>query len=417
MRVRMVLAFVVLMAGVLAAQTFRGTILGTVTDPSGALVSGAKVTVRNVNTGLERSTQTSADGSYSLPELPLGPYTVTVEQPGFQTSVTRDIAVSVATETRVDASLKPGQVSERIEVSAETLPAVETTSAELGGTLTAKTIDNVPVNGRDYTKLIYLNPGVAGSPDQISDSPGSFGTFSMNGSRGRANNFLLDGTDMNDGYRNDPAINEAGVFGDPATILPIDAVAELKVLSNTEAEFGRNSGAIVNIVTKSGTNNWHGSLLEYWRSGQLGARNYFNFEPEPKNSFLNNQFGGSFVGPIVKDKTFFYVNYEGQRESGKQSATSCVPDPNQIAADLAVIGTPNPVTAAILARNPWPTPNIPGAVSDDSSCVTNNLATATPFKNRVDSMIAKIDHNFNTNNLLTGRYYFGDSDQSFPFAH
>src|SRR5437016_12094556 len=416
MRVRMMLAFVVMAAATLAAQTFRGTILGTVTDPSGAVVSGARVTAKNVATGLERTTQTSADGSYSIPELPIGTYTVTVSQSGFQTAVTTGVVVDVATERRVDAQLKTGQVSEKVEVSGELLLQVQTTSAELGGRLTTQTIENLPVNGRDYMKLIYLNPGIAGSPDQISDSPGSFGTFSMTGSRGRANNFLLDGTDMNDGYRNDPAINEAGVFGDPATILPIDAVAELRVLSNYEAEYGRNSGAVVNIVTKSGTNAWHGSLLEYWRSGQFGARNYFNFKPDAKNSFLNNQFGGSFGGPIVKDKTFFYVNYEGQRESGAQSGTSCVPDPNQIAADLAVIGTPNPVTAAILARNPWPTPNIPGAVSDDSSCVTNNLATATPFKNRVDSMIAKIDHNFNTNNLLTGRYYFGDSDQSFPFA-
>ena len=416
MRVWMILAVVVLAANVLVAQTFRGTILGTVTDASGAVVSGAQVTVRNANTGLERTTRTSADGSYSVPELPIGTYAVTVSQSGFQTSATTGVVVDVAGERRVDVSLRPGQVAERVEVSGESLPQVETTSTVVGGTLTSETIANIPVNGRDYMKLIYLNPGIAGSPDQISDSPGSFGTFSMNGSRGRANNFLLDGTDMNDGYRNDPAINEAGVFGDPATILPIDAVAELRVLSNYEAEYGRNSGAVVNIVTKSGTNAWHGSLLEYWRSGQLGARNYFNFKPDPKNSFLNNQFGGSFGGPIVKDKTFFYVNYEGQRESGAQSGTSCVPDPNQIAADLAVIGTPNPVTAATLARNPWPTPNIPGAVSDDSSCVTNNLATATPFKNRVDSMIAKIDHNFNTNNLLTGRYYFGDSDQSFPFA-
>src|SRR5205807_8719798 len=234
---------------------------------------------------------------------------------------TTGVTVDVAGERRVDAALKTGAVSSRVKVAGDLLPQVETTSAELGGTLTAETIESLPVNGRDYQKLIYLNPGIAGSPDQISDSPGSYGTFSMNGSRGRANNFLLDGTDMNDGYRNDPAINEAGVFGDPATILPLDAVAELRVLANYEAEYGRNSGAVVNIVTKSGTNQWHGSLLEYWRSGQLGARNYFNFAPDPKNSFLNNQFGGSFGGPIVKDKTFFYVNYEGQRESGKQSTT------------------------------------------------------------------------------------------------
>jgi outer membrane receptor protein involved in Fe transport len=422
MRVRLILAFVVLTTGFLVAQTFRGTILGTVTDPTGALVSGAKVTVKNVATGLERSTQTSGDGSYSLPELPIGTYTVTVSQTGFQTSSTTGVAVDVSGERRVDAVLKTGRTSEVVEVSGELLPQVETTSAELGGTLTEQTIQNVPVNGRDYTKLIYLNPGVAGSPDQISDSPGSFGTFSMNGSRGRSNNFLLDGTDMNDGYRNDPAINEAGVFGDPATILPIDAVAELRVLSNYEPEYGRNSGAIVNIVTKSGTNQLHGSLLEFWRSGQLGARNFFNIDGTPKNSFLNNQFGGSLGGPIIKDKTFFYLNYEGQRETGKQSGTACVPDPRQIAADQAALGTTNAVTGALLARNPWPSPNIPVAYDPtntdfETGCPAgDNLATATPFKNRVDSMIAKIDHNFNASNLLTGRYYFGDSDQSFPFA-
>ena len=428
MKFRMSLAVVLFAVASLSAQTFRGTILGAVTDASGAVVAGAQVKVRSVNTGLERTTVTGTDGSYSVPELPIGSYDVTMTQSGFQTFVARAVAVDVASERRVDATLRPGEVSTRVEVSGDLLPQVETTSATLGGTLSSETITNIPVNGRDYTKLVYLNPGVAGSPDQISDSAGSFGTFSMNGSRGRSNNFLLDGTDMNDGYRNDPAINEPGVFGDPATILPIDAVAELRVLSNGEAEYGRNSGAILNIVTKSGSNQWHGSALEYWRSGQLGARNYFNFEPNPKNSFLNNQFGGSFGGPIVKDKTFFYLNYEGQRESGAQSGTSCVPDPAAIAAAEATItgggGTVNPVTGAILARNPWPTPNIPGVTSDGTGCFLAtdptqpqaNLATSSPFKNRVDSFIGKIDHNFNASNLLTGRYYFGDSDQSFPFA-
>ena len=244
-------------------------------------------------------------------------------------------------------------MSEKVEVSGDLLPQVDTTSAVIGGVLTSETIADIPVNGRDYTKLIYLNPGISGSPDQISDSAGSFGTFSMNGSRGRANNFLLDGTDMNDGYRNDPAINEAGVFGDPATILPIDAVAELRVLSNGEAEYGRNSGAIINIVTKSGTNQLHGSLLEYWRSGQLGgARNYFNFALI-QDLFLNNQFGGSLGGPIVKDKTFFYLNYEGQRESGAQSGLSCVPTGSAADGSLSPDDSSNLVIQALLARHPW----------------------------------------------------------------
>jgi hypothetical protein len=420
MRARIILAFVLLAAVTLSAQTFRGTILGTVTDPSGAVVAGAKVTVKNAGTGLERTTETSADGSYALPELPIGTYTVTVTLVGFQTFETTGVAVDIAGERRVDAAMKTGQVSTKVEVAGDSLPQVETTSAELGGTLTAETIEALPVNGRDYQKLIYLNPGIAGSPDQITDSPGSYGVFSMNGSRGRSNNFLLDGTDMNDGYRNDPAINEAGVFGDPATILPLDAVAELKVISNYEAEYGRNSGAVINIVTKSGTNKLHGSLLEYFRTGKLGARNYFNLDPNPKNPFNNNQFGGALGGPIVKDNTFFYVDYEGQSENGAQAGNTCVPDPAVIAAseaDIVALGeTVNPVMTALLARNPWPTPNIAGATSDGNGCSTNNLSSSTSFFNRVDSFIGKVDHNFNANNLLTGRYYFGNSHQSFPFA-
>jgi hypothetical protein len=408
MKLRLVTIFVLLTAAAVMAQTFRGTILGTVTDPSGAVVSGATVKVRNVGTGQERTTTTSADGSYAIPELPIGTYVVTVTQPGFQTVVASNVEVNVASERRVDAQLKAGEVAVKIEVAGDLLPQVETTSAVLGGTLTSETIANIPVNGRDYTKLIYLNPGVAGSPDQISDSPGSFGTFSMNGSRGRANNFLLDGTDMNDGFRNDPAINEAGVFGDPATILPIDAVAELRVLSNYEAEYGRNSGAVINIVTKSGTNQWHGSALEFNRTSSVGgARNFFNTAGS-QDPFHNNQFGGSIGGPIIKDKTFFYFNYEGQRESGAQAGLSCVPTGSAPDGSLSPDDASNSVIKALLARHPWPAPNISGECP--------NLATSTLFSNRVDSLIGKIDHNFNPSNLLTGRYYFGDSDQSFPFA-
>ena len=433
MKVRMILAALALLsATALVAQTFRGTILGTVTDASGAIISGASVKVHNENTGQDRATQTSADGSYTVSELQIGTYTVTVSQNGFQTSVTSSVTVDVAVERRVDVALKPGEVTVQVQVSGESLPQIETTSNDLGGVLTSKNVENLPVNGRDYTKLIYLNPGVAGSPDQISDSPGSYGEFSMNGARGRSNNYLLDGTDMNDGYRNDPAINEAGVFGTPATILPIDAVAEVNVISNFQPEYGRNAGAVVNIVTKSGTNALHGTAVEYFRNDALDARNYFNSVGQPKAQFHNNQYGGSLGGPIVKDKTFFYADYEGQQEPVGVVTLACVPDPAQIAADKAYIlanpqlGTLNPVTAALLARNPWPAPNIPGTFggslvgvggAEDSGCPNGpNSSVISPSFNKLSSFIGKIDHNFNTNNVLTGRYFFGDSVQSFPLA-
>jgi Carboxypeptidase regulatory-like domain/TonB-dependent Receptor Plug Domain len=418
MKLRMILGFVVLAVATLAAQTFRGTILGTVTDATGAVVSGAKVTVRNTATGLERTTDASADGSYSIPELPIGTYNVTISQAGFQTFVTNGVTVDVATERRVDAVLKPGEVSTRVEVSADELPLVETTTNDLGGVLTAQTVENLPVNGRDYTKLIYLNPGVAGSPDQISDSPGSFGEFSMNGARGRSNNYLLDGTDMNDGYRNDPAINQAGVFGTPSAILPIDAVAEVNVLSNFQPEYGRNAGAVVNIVTKSGTNAWHGTAAEYFRNDAMDARNYFNLASQPKAPFHNNQFGASLGGPVVKDRTFFYGDYEGQRETVGTVTTGCVPEGTGPGGSLSPNDASNLVIKSLLANhNPWPAPNIPGFHSTTTGCPDGpNVTLDNPSFNNLTSFIAKIDHSFNSNNQLTGRYFFGDSVQSFPLA-
>jgi Carboxypeptidase regulatory-like domain/TonB dependent receptor/TonB-dependent Receptor Plug Domain len=405
-------------SGAVTAQTFRGTILGTVTDSTGASIAGAAVTVKNVNTGLSRAVTTSDDGTYSVPELPIGTYTVTVEKAGFKQGVVTGIRVEVSSERRADVALQTGEVAIRVEVNADELPQVESTNNVLGGIVESKIVTNLPVNGRDYQKLIFLVPGVTGSPDQITDSPGSFGVFSVNGARGRSNNFLLDGTDMNDGYRNDPAINEAGVFGTPATILPVEAIAELRVASNFEAEYGRSAGGVINVVTKSGTNQWHGSGLEFFRNTALNARNYFNQTPEPQQPFHANQFGGSLGGPIIHDKTFFFVDYEGMRETGKEASPACVPTAADFATATANIGGSaniNPVIAKLLALNPWPQPTDPS-----TDCLAGgggtNAALATPFSNRVDSAIVKIDHSFNPSNLLTGRYYLGDSEQSFPLA-
>ena len=412
-----------------AAQTFRGTILGSVTDSSGAAIAGAAVAVKNVNTGLSRTVTTSEDGTYSVPELPIGTYSVTVEKTGFKQGLVSGIQVEVSSEVRADVALQAGAVSEVVEVHGEELPQVESTSNVLGGIVESRVVTNLPVNGRDYQKLINLVPGVTSSPDQITDSPGSYGVFSVNGARGRSNNFMLDGTDMNDGYRNDPAINEAGVFGTPATILPLEAIAELRVLSNSEAEYGRSAGGVINIVTKSGTNSFHGSGFDFFRNNALDARNFFNDRLDssgnslPQNPFHNNQFGGSLGGPIIKDKTFFFVDYEGMREKGAEASTACVPTAQDIATSTANVGgTVNPVIAKLLATNPWPTPTKnQTCIGDGSDGQTvspdgENISLATPFSNRVDSAIIKIDHTFNSNNLLTGRYYIGDSDQSFPLA-
>ena len=395
----------------LRAQSFRGSLVGTVLDQSGAPVPAAPVLAMNQATGVSRSTTTDASGNYSIPELPIGNYTVSVTVQGFTPVSQTDIHVDVAAERRVDITLSPARQKQSMEVRAE-VPMVTTTEDTLGGTIESSQIENLPVNGRDYTKLIYLNPGVTGGPDQITDSPGSFGEFSVNGARGRANNFLLDGTDMNDGYRNDPAINQAGVFGTPSTILPVDAVAELAVLSNFAPEYGRNAGAVINIVTKSGTNQIHGTAADYLRNDALDARNFFNTAPSPKAVFHNNQFGGSLGGPIVKDKAFFFGDYEGQRETGGLSSTACVPSANNIAQAEQGI-TVNPVIATLLQRNLWPTPN---SATPDSCATVNNVSATTDIFNSVNSLIAKADYYINQKNMLTARYYYGTSFQSFPLG-
>lgn len=412
-RLLFLLGVCLLAAAPLAAQTFRGSIMGTVTDSTGAVMPNAKVTLKNLDTGLERTATTDETGYYVVTELPIGNYSVTVEQQGFQTAVATGVRVEVAAERRVDITLQPGAMTQKVEVTAE-VPLVETTSNVLGGTLETRQVEDLPINGRDFGKLLVLVPGASADPVGNTDFPGSFGLFTTNGNRGRANNFLLDGTDMNDGYRNLPAINEAGVFGTPATILPLDAIAETRVLTNFEPEYGRNGGSVVNIVTKSGGNDVHGSVYWFFRNDALNARNFFN-SVGPKDKFRNNNFGFSLGGPIQKNKTFFYLSYEGQREHGAITTLASVPDP----ATYTVAA--NPVIQSLInlcastggcsgGNLLWPAPT-PGF-----SFAGLNAIVPAAFTNRVDSLIIKIDHNFNENNLLTGRYFFGDSDQSFPLG-
>jgi hypothetical protein len=390
------------------AQTFRGSIQGTITDSSGAVVPGAQVKVFSQAIGLSRTLAANDRGEYVASELPLGTYSVTVEKKGFRTTTLTQIPVSVGSPTRADVKLAAGAVSEVVEVNAS-VPLVETASNTMGGTIEAVEAAELPINGRDYTKLLELVPGASSDPVGSTESAGSYGLFSLNGNRGRSNNYLLDGTDMNDGYRNLPAINQAGVWGCPSTILPVDALAEIPVTGSTEAEFGRSAGATVNIVTKSGTNVIHGSAFEYYRDGSLTARNYFNTADHPKNSFTNHQFGGLLDGPLVKDKSFFTLAYEGQRESGGLPQLGTVPTVADLTAYTSGGGAINQVIQKLLNAHPWGT--LPS--TDESETFT------TPFNNVSDNVIAKVDqhlHWLSAGDLLTGRYFYAHGLQSFPLG-
>ncbi len=397
---------VLLFTSLALAQSFRGTIQGTVTDSSGASVPGAQVKVVSAETGLTRTVVTTDDGVYSAAELPPGTYSVTISKAGFRTATLKGVDVSVSAVSRANISLTPGEIKESVEVNAD-LPLIETTSNTMGGTIEGSEAADLPVNGRDFTKLLVLVPGATGDPVGSSDSPGSFGLFSVNGNRGRSNNYLLDGTDMNDGFRNLPSINEAGVFGTPATILPVDALAEVPVISGGEAQYGRNSGAIVNLVTKSGTNKIHGSVYGFFRDSTFDARNYFNPKSDPQDKFHNDQFGISAGGPIVKDKTFWFASYEGQREHGGLPSPGTVPTTGDIPASGI-----NPVIAGILATNPWGT--LPTGASTGGVGVP--VTFSVPFYNVIDSFIGKIDQHLGKADLLTGRYFYGNSKQAFPLG-
>ena len=390
------------------AQTFRGSIQGTVSDSTGAAIPGAQVTVSCPATGFSRIVSANDRGEYVASELPLGIYNITVEKAGFRTTTLTEIPVRVGAPTRADAKLATGSVEQVVQVNAD-VPLVETSSNTTGGTIEASEAAELPINGRDYTKLLELVPGASSDPVGSTESAGSYGLFSLNGNRGRSNNYLLDGTDMNDGYRNLPSVNQAGVWGCPSTILPVDALAEVPVTGNSEAEFGRSSGATVNIVTKSGENHIHGSAFEYYRDGAMSARNYFNIGAQPKNSFTNHQFGGSVSGPIIRDKSFWFVAYEGQRENGGLPQQGIVPTQSEMIADTPAGGI-NPVIQSLLDSMPW------GTLPESGTGIET---FTTPFINNSDNLIIKADqhlHLFSAGDLLTGRYYYSHGMQSFPLG-
>src|SRR5579863_7310027 len=288
------------------AQSTAGRILGTLTDQSGAAVAGASVVVTDVQRGTSRTVTTDESGDYAVPDLQPGTYKIRAEAKGFKSVERPNILLEVATDVRADFSLQPGQVAETVTISEE-VPLVNTTSATLGGTLSNKEINDLPLNGRNYENLLQLRPGVMRYPG------GGFSTTSSNGLRAEDNSYFIEGLFNSEPYSGQAIINGAGIAGDSATILPIDAIQEFNLQQNPPAEYGWKPGAVVNVGLKSGTNAVHGTAFGFFRDGAMDARNFFNADPAPKLTRKLQQFGGSLGGPLVKDKAFFFGAYEGQR--------------------------------------------------------------------------------------------------------
>jgi hypothetical protein len=402
------------------SQSVRGTILGTVTDASGAVVRGAKVTAVQTSTGLTRTEPTNAEGEYSIPQLPVGPYTVTAEQPGFKKTERTGIELRVDDKLRIDLALALGQVSETVAVEA-TAPVVNTDSATVGNVVDNKKVTELPLNGRNFLQLNLLvpgaNQGVKGSQNQTQG-----GSISVNGAREQANNFLLDGMD-----NNDLAINQYAVA------ISTEAIQEFKVQASTySAEFGRSPGAQINIATKAGTNEIHGVLYEYLRNNVLDAKNFFD-RPGPMPGYKRNQYGASIGGPIKRNKTFFFGNFEGARI--RQGITKVATEPTvdmkngNLSALSTAIYDPNSLAMVngTLARSPFPGNIIPsGQITAVGRAVVglypnpngagtstaNGLYTSSPTKTvDFDQFTVRVDHRVNDNNALFGRYSYSKENR------
>jgi hypothetical protein len=396
----MLLFIGVITAATTYAQT--ATIAGTVSDPSGAGVSGTKVTATNQATAGVRTALTDSSGTYLIPNLAVGSYDITMAKEGFTALHFQGVELTVAQNLTLNGKLQVGAVSQTVDVTGATVAPIDLEDAQLSNVIESKRILDFPLITRDPYQLVLLSPG----SQQVNST---LGGFSVNGQRERNNNFLVDGTDNNDA-------SVPGIPGGISTINP-DSTQEFRVITNNFLpEFGRNSGAIIDVVTRSGTNQFHGDLYEFNRVNALAARDFFNPKPDPQNPFVRNQFGGSFGGPIKKDKTFFFVNSEWDRFRTTLTNEAVVPTAqfktgnftyNGQQINLASPGSANnalglpldPTMQKVLAL--YPNPNGP-AVDDIRGIYF--FPTGTPQDSA--NVTFRLDHRFNDKYSASARYIY-----------
>src|SRR3984893_12661108 len=304
-----------LFASQVRAQVSGATLSGTVNDPSGAVVPSAEVSARNTATGVTRQATADSAGFYSLPNLLPGDYEVTVTAPGFNTAVQSNVALAVGAQQQLNLAMKIGETTQKAQAT-ESAPAVQLTSSTLSGEVEAQTVRELPLNGRDWTQLATLQPGVDKIETQMSYYTSARGNrgfgseYTISGGRTTFNNYRIDGISVVD-YANAAPGDVLGV------VLGVDAIQEFSVLTGGfSAEYGRASGGVVNAVSKSGTNSFHGDAYGFFWNNAPDSTDFFDVGAgKPKPPFKRNQFGGSMGGPIIKDKTFFFADYEGLRQT------------------------------------------------------------------------------------------------------
>jgi hypothetical protein len=410
------------------AQVNQGTIQGGVFDQSGGVIAGAAVTVIDVARGVSKPLTTSAAGLYVAPNLIPGMYTLRAEAPGFQTLERANVLLEVGQTLRVDLTLQPGAQAETISVTAEA-PAIDTSDATLGGTIDQFQIISLPMNGRDFKNLIELRPGVTALPG------GGIDTWSANGSRGEDVGYLVDGLRADEAYTGNSVVNSPMPAGDAATGLPVDAIQEINNQANPKAEVGWKPGAVINVGVKSGTNNLHGTAFIFGRTTDFDARNFFDAPPTPKQSVSLEQFGGSAGAPIIKDKLFWFADYEGQRYTvdsitsatspvtvglGGNTANSLVDACLDLKRSGAVISPLSAQLAGLNTATCAVAPTNYKAGPNESLFPTNTVAGPVYFNlpnvAQQNNAIGKVDYHVNDKHTISGTYFFGTGGITTPPA-
>jgi hypothetical protein len=448
-------AVVFVLAGAFAipsadAQSTGGRIRGTVEDPSGGAIPAATVQLVNEATHATREVQSSANGEYIFLEVPVGSYEIDLTLQGFKRYVRKGVLLDLNQVLTVDIALQLGGSTDVVEVTGAP-PVVDTTSTQLGAVMNSVAVSELPLNTRDTYQLLQLQPGVQSQlGSNLFTGSNDPGVVSVNGGRGRANNYQVNGGSANDVFVNLPAIQPSP-----------DAIEEFRIITNTfDAEFGRNSGAVVNVVTKSGTNNLHGDFYEFFRNKVLNAGNFIdNANGVPKGDFKQNQFGATLGGPIKKDKTFIFGSYEGRRiVSGVSSGNVLVPSAAELSGDFSKNLVDNTAAApfagtlansSILANRPgcataianaggtladntpytsvFPNNQIPTACFDPTAADltklfpaatgSGNTFTSNPSDHsKGDQFTVRFDQRLTSTQQLSVYYYFDDSTDNQPFS-
>src|ERR1700736_4017490 len=389
------------------SQVTGATLSGTISDASGGVLAGAQISVTNTATGINKDFQTDSAGYYSAPNLAPGTYEVKITAAGFNTAVST-VTLAVGAQQSLNISMKVGETSQTVQVT-EAAPQIDLTSSTLTGQVESQTVLDLPLNGRDWTSLATLHPGVNLIETQISYGDAGRGNrgfgaeLTISGQRTTTNNYRLDGISVND-YANSGPGNVLGAA------VGVDAIQEFSVLTGSySAEYGKASGGVINAITKSGTNAFHGDVYEFIRNSALDSRDYFSRSGNtPLAQFRRNQFGASAGGPIVKDKTFIFGDYEGMRQAKGITTTVTVPSDAARAGNL-VSGpvTVDPAAAAELAMFPHATPGT--SVGDKGQFINSGLQIVPE-----NFYTFRVDHKLSAKDSLFGTYLFDDTDFTQP---